>query len=69
MPTYYPVAYRSYGEWRLTRPFYTNKEAEKHIKLNLSNNEIKNERTGEILAKNTNDHIKDVHIIPVELPE
>lgn len=67
--THWIVAYRQYGEWSCTRPFTSEQIAKDFKKQRLDSDEIRHKETGQILTTNTNAHIKDITIVPVELPE
>lgn len=55
MKEYTIICWRTYGEWRATKPFESRAEAEEHNRRYLSVPE--------------KDYVKDVTFIPVQLPE
>lgn len=63
------IFWRSSGQWICAMPMKTRAEAEKHADRYLRDNAIYNNKTGQLLTKNTNEHIKDITFIEVELPE
>lgn len=67
--TYTVIFYRQYGKWSCTMPFETRDKAERHADMYLRNDEIRRVGTGELLLKNTREHITDITFKDVELPE
>lgn len=69
MKKHWIIAYRQYCSWFATVPFADKSTAQKHAKQHLESDEIRRIDTGDVLAKNSREHIKDITYLEVELPE
>lgn len=59
----FTIVYLQYGKWYCTMPFIDESEAKNHTARYFLSNEIRNQKTGEILANDDRAHITDVHLI------